>query len=184
MRVATLLVFALMVISAATVSAQTTPFIGVYFDNTWQTESTMAPGCPGIGTVDTLYVAITNANAFISGVEFAINYPPEVTFVSDLWTQPVTIGNTQSGISMGYGTPQNGFSTVQICGVLVTWNCDTCPYTNIPMPVTANPNTGFLGYTDFPNYNQFPAVGLLSYICATIATEESTWGKVKALYGE
>jgi len=184
MRVATLLVFALMVISAATVSAQTTPFIGVYFDNTWQTESTMFPGCPGVDVFDTLYVAITNTNTFISGVEFAVNYPPELLWISDLWVQPVTVGNTQSGISMGWATPQNGFSTVQICGVLVQWKCNTCPTTNIPMPVGPNPFTTFIGYTDFPNFAQFPAVGLTSLICATIATEESTWGKVKALYGE
>ncbi|UCH84224.1 MAG: hypothetical protein JSW50_00625, partial [Candidatus Latescibacterota bacterium] len=100
MRFATLLVFALMVISAATVSAQTTPFIGVYFDNTWQTESTLAPGCPGIGAIDTLYVALTNANTFVTGVEFAINYPPEVTHIADVGTPPVTVGTTPMGISM------------------------------------------------------------------------------------
>jgi len=182
MRVATLLVFVLMVISAATVSAQT-PYIAVYFDNTYQVESTVAPGgCLGIGTLDTLYIALSNANAFVSGVEFAVNYPPEINWVADLGTQPVTIGNTQSGISMGWSTPQNGFGTVFICGVLVQWQCDTCPGTDIPMPVVANPNTLFLGFTDFPNFNQYPAAGLTSLICATVPAEETTWGKVKALY--
>ncbi|UCH84510.1 MAG: hypothetical protein JSW50_02115, partial [Candidatus Latescibacterota bacterium] len=88
------------------------------------------------------------------------------------------------GISMGYASPLNGFSTLQVCKVYVMWNCDTCPSTNIPMPVVKNPSTNFLGYTDFPNFVPFNAVGLTSLICATIATEESTWGKVKALYGE
>ena len=185
MRVATLLVFVLMVFSAVTVSAQTTPYIAVYFDNTYQTESTINPGgCAGIGTLDTLYIALSNSNAWVSGVEFAVNYPPELLFLSDLWTQPVTAGNTQSGISMGWATPQNGFGTMFICGVMVQWQCDYCPGENIPMPVVDNPNTLFLGFTDFPNYQLFPAVGLTSLICATVATEESTWGKVKALYGE
>ena len=178
--------FALMLImlSSSVTSAQT-PFIAVYFDNTYQTEATVFPGgCPGIGVLDTLYVAITNANAFLSGVEFAVNYPPEITWVADLGTQPVTIGNTQSGISMGWATPQNGFSTVRICGVLVQWQCNTCPAANIPVPVVPNPNTLFLGYTDFPAFNPFPAVGLTSLICATVPAEETTWGKVKALYGE
>jgi hypothetical protein len=182
MRVATLLVFVLMVFSAVAVSAQA-PFIAVYFDNTFQTEATINPGgCPGVGTIDTLYIAITNANSFVSGVDFAVNYPPELFFISDMWTQPVTVGTTQNGISMGWGSPQNGFSTVFICGVLVQWMCDTCPSANIPVPVVTNPNTLFLGYTDFPSFNQFPAVGLTSLICATVATEESTWGKVKSLY--
>lgn len=182
MRVATLLVFVLMVISAATVSAQT-PYIAVYFDNTYQVESTVAPGgCPGVGTLDTLYIALTNANAFVSGVDFAVNYPPEIFPISDLWTQPVTIGNTWNGITMGWSTPQNGFGTVFICGVLVQWQCSECAGTNIPMPVVTNPNTLYLGYTDFPNFNQFPATGLTSLICATVPAEETTWGKVKALY--
>ena len=84
MRVATLLVFVMVVLSAATVSAQT-PFIAVYFDNTFQTESTINPGgCPGIGTLDTLYIAMTNANVFVSGVDFAVNYPPELNWISDI----------------------------------------------------------------------------------------------------
>ena len=176
--------FALMLImlSFGITSAQT-PFVAVYFDNTWQTEATVFPGgCAGIGVLDTLYIALTNANTFVSGVEFAVNYPPELMFLGDLWTQPVTVGNTQSGISMGWATPQNGFGTVFICGVLVMWQCDTCPSTDIPMPVLVNPSTAFLGFTDFPNFAQFPAAGLTSLICATIPVEESTWGKVKSLY--
>ena len=97
MRVATLLVFVMVVLSAATVSAQT-PFIAVYFDNTFQTESTINPGgCPGIGTLDTLYIAMTNSNVFVSGVDFAVNYPPELNWISDMWVQPVTVGNTDAG---------------------------------------------------------------------------------------
>jgi hypothetical protein len=182
MRVATLLVFVLMVISAAAVSAQT-PFIAVYFDNSYQVESTVNPGgCPGFGVIDTLYIAMTNANSLVSGVEFSVNYPPELFFLADMGTPPVTIGTTQSGISMGWATPQNGFGTILICSVLVQWQCTTCPSANIPLPVLIHPNTAFLGYTDFPNFAQFPATGLTSLICATVATEETTWGKVKALY--
>lgn len=187
MRVATLLVFVLMVISAVTVSAQT-PFIAVYFDDSYQTESTIAPGgCPGVGVLDTLYIALTNANAWVSGVEFAVDYPPQITHMADLGTQPVTVGTTPTGISMGWGTPQNGYSTVPICAVMVLWNCDACPADpgdGIPMVVLPNPATNFLGYTDFPNFVPFNAVGLTSYVCATVPTEDTTWGKVKALYGE
>jgi hypothetical protein len=168
--------------SVVVVSAQTSPFIAVYFDQAYQTEAKNP--CPGIGVFDNLYIALVNANVFVSGVEFAVNYPPQLTWVADLNTPPVTVGNTPNGISMGFALPQNGFSALEVCQVLVMWNCDGCSVFNVPVVVTANPNTGFLGFTDFPNYSLFPAVGLTSLICATVPTEETTWGKVKSLYGE
>ena len=58
------------------------------------------------------------------------------------------------------------------------------PYLNNVVKVVANPVTGFLGVTDFPQYNLIPGVGLTSYICATVPAEETSWGQVKALYGE
>jgi hypothetical protein len=124
MRVATLLVFVMVVLSAAAVHAQTTPFIAVYFDNTYQTEATINPGgCPGFGVLDTLYFALTNANTFVSGVEFAVNYPPVLNFISDINVPAsVVLGNSQSGISLGFGsTHANGFSTVILGSALVTW---------------------------------------------------------------
>ena len=172
-----------LVLSVGIASAQTTPFIAVYFDRTFQIEDQNP--CPGVGVVDTLYVELVNADVFVTGVEFAVNYPPEMTWMADLNTQPVTVGATPSGFSMGWGTPQNGFGVaLDVCQVLVIWNCDGCAVTDVPIVVTTHPSTGFIGFTDFPNFNQFPAVGMTSLICATVPTEETTWGQIKSLYGE
>ncbi|UCH84512.1 MAG: hypothetical protein JSW50_02125 [Candidatus Latescibacterota bacterium] len=176
----------LLVLCVGIASAQI-PFIGVYFDNTWQAEATMACQCPPDGTIDTLYIALTNANTFVTGVEFKVNYPAVAfSYLGDIWTQPVTVGTTATGISMGWPNPQNGFTTIPICGVIIVWNCGgCCPQTDIPLSVVTNPNTTFLGFTDFPNFLPVPAVGLTSTICAcSIPVEESTWGKVKSLYQE
>ncbi|UCG53443.1 MAG: hypothetical protein JSW58_07775 [Candidatus Latescibacterota bacterium] len=187
MRTATLIVFVLMVLSAVTVSAQTTPYIAVYFDQTYTTEALIPPpgqSCPGVGPgfPGKLYIALSNANMFVVGVEFAVAYPPEIVHVADFDTQPVTIGNTASGLSMAWANPQNGFSAVYICGVDFFWNCDGCTSTDIPMPVVVHPVSGVIEWVDFPGYVNHPAVGLTSLICATIPAEETTWGKVKALY--
>jgi hypothetical protein len=180
MRIATLVVVALMATVVA-VSAQT-PYIAVYFDQ-YLTQETK--DCPG-PMVDNWYVAAKNFNAFLTGAEFAIEYPAAVSWLADLNKPPVSVGATPTGISMGFALPQNGFFDVFLCNVQVFWNCSACaePFLNNAVKVVANPATGFLGVTDFPQYNAIPCVGLTSYICATVPAEETSWGQVKALYGE
>lgn len=181
MRIATLVVVALLA-TAVAVGAQT-PYIAVYFDqyHTQETET-----CQGIGNLDTWYVAAVDFNVFITGAEFAIQYPPAVIHLADVNTPPVTIGNTLTGVSMGWPLPQNGYGLLSVCQVQVFWNCDYCvaPFLNNAVRVVAHPVTGFLGVTDFPNFNLVPGIGLTALICATVPVEDTTWGQVKALYGE
>jgi len=181
MRIATLVVVALMATVVA-VSAQT-PYIAVYFDQYLTQETTV---CPGVGVTGTWYVAAKNFNAFLTGAEFAIQYPPAVTWLADLNKPAASIGSTPSGISMGFALPQNGFFPVLLCTPQVFWMCDACvePYLNNVVRVVANPLTSFLGVTDYPQYNTIPCVGLTAYVCASVPAEETSWGQVKALYVE
>ena len=186
MRIATWVVLAL-VVSVTAVSAQT-PYIAVYFNDALTQEgllATAAESCPGLNVPGELFIAFSNANAWVSAVEFAVDYPPQIVHLADADTQPVTVGQTPNGLSMGWSTPQNGFlSAIFVCRVIFLWNCDGCQATKVPIVVVPHPATNFLGYTDFPNFNQFPAVGLTALFCATVPTEDTTWGQVKALYGE
>jgi hypothetical protein len=171
--------------SAVTVSAQTTPYIAVYFDQTFTTDALVPPpgqSCPGIGVPGKLYLALSNANMFVTGVEFAVDYPPEIIVGGEFDLQPVTIGTTATGFSMAWANPQNGFQAVYICGVNFIWNCANCATTNIPITVVKHPISDVIEWVDFPGFVNHPAVGLTSLICATIPTEDTTWGKVKALY--
>jgi hypothetical protein len=183
--------FALMLImlSVSVTSAQI-PFVAVYFDHAFQTEaSPVAPNpCPGLGVLDTLYIAATNFNAFLSGLEFAVSYPPSIMWLNDFdFTTPtngaITLGATPTGISVGWSMPRNGFFTVDVGKVLILWQCEQCIQSNQPIVVTghplfaANPRA-----TDFPYYQLIDGVGLTSLICVTVPVEESTWGKVKSLY--
>jgi hypothetical protein len=177
--------FALTVVVIGAASAQI-PFIAVYFDQYYSVEALPPPPCadpcPGIGVIDYAWIALVNANRFVTGVDFAVNYPPEMIWLADLDTQPVLIGSTPTGFSMGWGLPQNGFAPVPICKVKFMWNCAGCPAPNIPVKVVANPNTGDLAFTDFPSFAIYPAVGLTALICACVPAEETTWGQVKALF--
>ncbi len=186
--------FALMLImlSFSLTSAQI-PFVAVYFDHAFQTEaSPVAPNpCPGLGVLDTLYIGATNFNANLSGLEFAVSYPPSIGWILDFdfstASHPATkLGNTPTGTSIGWAIPQNGFFTVDVGKVLIQWQCEECdPVFDQPIVVTGHPL--FAPYpraTDFPGYQFINGVGLTSLICATIPVEESTWGKVKSLYSE
>jgi hypothetical protein len=181
MRIATLVVVALMATSVV-VSAQT-PYIAVYFDAGLSQES---KDCPG-SMPDVLHVAAINFNQFVIGAEFAIQYPPAMLFMGDLNTPPVTIGNTQTGISMGWPLPLNGFAPIELCQVSIFWQCAGCDqaYWDNPIRVVPNPNTNFLGMVNFPQNDLVPSGGLTAIVCPhSVPTEETTWGQVKALYGE
>lgn len=182
MRIATL-VCALLIVTAVAVSAQT-PYIAVYFNSGFSQE---AKDCPGVGVIDTWYVAAVNFNMFLLGADFKVEYPPAVTWVADLQVWTVFMGTTPAGYSVGFPVPQNGFSPVLLVKPMVVWNCAECmdPWNNNQVKVVANPATGDLAGVDYPGFNLVPAAGLTALICPLpIATEQTTWGQVKAVYGE
>jgi len=82
MRIATLVVAALL--ATVVVASAQSPYIAVYFDP-YHTQETK--DCPGL-VHDTWYVAAVNFNVFITGTEFAIEYPPAVVAVRSAWHQP------------------------------------------------------------------------------------------------
>lgn len=184
MRIATTVVFALCLVAVigATVASAQTPFIAVYFDEKFTSQQ---KDCPG-PVADQLYVVLSNANTFVSGAEYSVTYPGSMTFLADTNLPPVAIGSTPSGLALGYALPQNGFFAVLLHTVSIFWNCSDCSVTNDPIVVQPSPlnPSGKVQFTDWPNFDLVDALGLTSQVCATVATEESTWGQVKALYSE
>jgi hypothetical protein len=185
MRIATTVVLTLVVLAlvGASVASAQTPFIAVYFDENFTSQT---KDCPGNGIPETLYVVLSNANSFVSGAEYRIAYPASMLFLADTNTPPVSIGGTPTGISLGFNLPQNGFFAVLLHTVSIFWNCSDCAVLNDPIQVFPHPlnPSGNIQYTDWPNFDLFNAIGLTSQVCPTVATEETTWGQVKALYSE
>jgi hypothetical protein len=173
----------LVAFAAVSVQAQTTPTVGVYFD---QAYTVMQKPCAGPNVMDYAYVVAYNFNAFLSGIEYMISYPPSVTWVADLDIPAATIGNTTTGISMGFATPRNGFGPVLIHRVAFLWQCMGCDATNEddPFVVLPHPEFGFVRATDFPDFEFINGVGMTSLVCATVPVNETTWGKIKSLYEE
>jgi hypothetical protein len=110
------------------------------------------------------------------------------TFLSDTNMFPVTIGNSQSGVSIGYGTCRSGSIHVQTISYFtqgLTPAC--CRYYVIPDP---NAVSGTIDTVDC-NSTIVAASTIRTVINATTAcpcgeptAEESTWGQVKTLYDE
>jgi hypothetical protein len=177
---AALTIFAVGMGLVADIHAQT-PYVAVYFDVPL---TRMDEDCPSGGGVDSAFVVARNFNAFIVGIEYSINYGMMVSWISDYWTPPVTIGTTPTGISEGFALPQNAFGALVVTKILFQWNCDGCTVTDDPIIVSPHPLTGFVRAVEYPTYDFIDAVGMTSLICPTVPVEETSWGQIKSLYSE
>ncbi len=164
---------------ASNLAAQ--PNVGAYFCGSG-TELQDQQVCQGVGVIDTLCVVVQNPGCATGNIEFAISYPPSITWLMDFDTQ-LAVGTTPTGFQMFWPADQPP-GQVFVCHVLIRWNCDSCiPPGNEPMQVIPHPGTGFLGSTSCgPLQILVPMTGLTSVVCPTVPVHETTWGQVKALY--
>ena len=139
------------------------------------------------------YVVAVNFNAFISAVEYIVEYPPsgDMQWLSDIPVNEnqLNIGNTSAGVASAWSLPLDCFQPTVIMRVLYDWNrCGNCDNLNNqyqPIIVGADPISGQLRFVRWPDNAEFQAIGMLSLVCDTTnppAVEETTWGHVKALY--
>jgi hypothetical protein len=182
-----LVVFSALVILAlgtSIVSAQPIPNVQVYFTSEWGTHGiTAIEECPGVGVLDTVYVVASNFNMWMSAAEYMVEYPPEVIHLADN-TGGIDIGASDTGIATSWPLPQNAFVPFAVNAVTIMYNCVGCPRTDIPINVVPNPASisGQVQAVRWPDNSLITAVGMLSLICPTVPVEETSWGKIKALY--
>ena len=150
------LVVVVLIASYSSAGAQE-PEFNVYFDEALTVTSM---DCPGLG-LDTLYVALENANASVNGAQFKVNLPTSLTWIADLGTPPSTIGTTVTGIAMGWSPPSNGFFPVLLAKMLVRWNCLNCQPSDYGLiELVGHPALGDeLAFTEYPNGNKVYGVG-------------------------
>lgn len=168
---------------AVSASAQV-PNVQVYFDPAYSnTQTNCMPAGP-----DTWYVVMNNWNMFVAGVDFSVIYPPAVFWTGDALPDPATmasLGNSPTGVAVAWNLPQNGFGPLLALKLNVFWGM--CDCNAGPQPVRVGGYTPF-GKTEpsavqWPLYNEVSGIGMTSLICpGAIATDNKTWGGVKALY--
>ncbi|MHC4181681.1 MAG: hypothetical protein ACYSWU_29685, partial [Planctomycetota bacterium] len=138
--------------------------------------------CPPGGGLDSVFVVAQEFGSLITGLELAVNFPGTMIWLADVGTPPVTFGDSQAGISMGFPAPEDGFGRFAAYKIMFNWNCTGCGTTDDPAVVVPHPVSGFVGATGFPAFQPISAVGMTSLVCATVPVEDTTWGRVKALY--
>lgn len=190
-------VFAVAIISLGALSASAqVPNIAIYFDDLLHEQQGYCED-HFVGHVDSLNVVMLNFNSFISTVEFGTDFygEPLVDYLADLHVPSATLwlgnsyidgpGGAIDGVTITYQIPQNAFDPFVCMKLLVQWKCDSCVgQTAQPIAVVPHEGTGDIIAIEWQTFRIIDAVGFTSQVCpGEVSTEESSWGRVKALYG-
>jgi hypothetical protein len=195
-RVAVISVSFLIIIVAACPASSQTPYLQIYFDSDLSELCANCPNAPSGSVLDTLYIVAIGFDAYISAIEYSVDYTSNLVWFAD-FTTGLNIGDTPSGIATAWPTPQNAYSPFIVAEVLVIWLCDACiPPFNTALCPNAHPSTGYIRATTWPNLNYIYATNRAACICPTscvvpspctcpdspIPVETTTWGQIKAIY--
>ena len=180
---AVVLAVAVLGFTAYTADAQVAN-VQVYFDaNFTQTQAI----CGGVGIPQDLFVVANNFGMFMSAIEYKVVLPPSLFYIAEVTTAPVIVGNALAGVAMSWAVPQDAFGALGVSRIIATWQCNDCAFDLVadePIVVVPHPISGLVRAVRWPDNTLFNAFGLTSIVCADVVpTEETNWGKVKALYG-
>ena len=144
---------------------------------------------PDSGPQTTMYYVVHVNTTGAMAVAYTASKPTcsTATWLADNNVFTVTIGNSQTGVAMGYGTCLVGSFHVQTIVYFtdgLTPNC--CKY-----PVLKHPGEGRIAAVDCNQNYWIPdptgGVGIirpLPHCNCDVPAEDTTWGRVKSLYSE
>jgi hypothetical protein len=133
--------------------------------------------------IDSLYVVAHNFNMSMSSIEYRIDYSPQLEFIFDLVGYTASIeGTSSAGIKISFSPPMEAGRTQLVEIVLFYWLCQGCIYTDVPVLVSPHPISGKIQAQRSPDGAMIEAVGMTSLVCPTIPVEDTSWGRIKALY--
>ena len=130
-----------------------TPTVNIYFDEalTVQSVDRLSPG------QHTLYVVAENFDAYLTAIEYKIDYPAGMTWMRDVDLPVVKIGATPDGIAQAWGTPIDAFAPVVIAKAVVRW--EPANESRGVLAVKPHPKTGFIRATAAPDHRIIQAKG-------------------------
>ena len=156
-------------------SLAATPTVTVYFDEdlTMRSIDLDEPG-----TV-TLYVVAEGFDARLTAIEYKIDFPAGLTWVSDIDVTPIKIGTTAMGITQAWQDPLNASNRVVVGKALAKW--DPAAGSAGEVVVSAHPVFGSVRATVAPDHRIVQAQGEISH--GRPAKGASASSSVPVLYG-
>jgi hypothetical protein len=156
--------------------------IGMFADAAG-TNCNLPDAVPGLTVYYVVHVNTPGATA----CEFFAPKPTCVlaTYLSDASVFPVTVGTSQTGVSIGYGMCLAGPINVLKLNFFTMGTTGPCCY----FPILPHPVNGGPWMVDCAN-TQRPATGGKGIVHAmptcqcNVPAEDTTWGQVKSLYSE
>ncbi|MEJ2722725.1 MAG: hypothetical protein P8181_16545 [bacterium] len=178
-----LLGIAVVALGAGAAAAQQGGSIGIFAD-TQGNDCDIFDNAVGLRTYYVCHVYTAGATAS----QFSAPKPSCMlaSWLSDTAVFPVTIGNSQSGVAIGYGSCQVGPIHILSINFFCQGLTPLCCY----YPVLPDPSnvSGNIEVVDCDN-NLLMGTGFISVVnpdqsccCHCTPADESTWGKVKSLY--
>jgi hypothetical protein len=186
-----LMVALLLVAAVSSVASAQEPFIGIYADDA--AVLCQAPVSVYVSTPVYLFAVLPASIPGITACEFRIDNMPTAAMALTTfnWNTPLVIGNADYGIALAFAPAlpgPNAFLGSISFFPLMAWDPD------FRMEIMASNDSGNLVVVDL-DYNEVPAepghfftfncTGGLPGGCDCfigVATEDATWGQIKALY--
>lgn len=168
----------LLVLGASAAFAQTNGSIGIFADN--QGNSYNLPGSSG-----TNYYYFLHVNAIgATGSQWAAPHPACMvgSRLADMPVFSVNLGNTEAGVTIGYGTCRTGTFHIMTTLYYVTSATECCFWRVVPDPYVES------GRIEIPDcdFNLTYGAGYTGVINANATCEgnvdDTSWGRLKAVY--
>jgi len=135
-----------------------TPTVTVYFDENLTMRS-LDLGEPGMVT---LYIVAEGFNSRVSAIEYKVDYPAGLTWVSDVDVPPVRIGTTAEGITQAWQHPIDASDRVVIATATARW--DPSLGSGGEVTVSPHPIFGWVRAAVAPDFRIVEADGEISQV--------------------
>ncbi|HEX6790240.1 MAG TPA: hypothetical protein VF247_02930 [Candidatus Krumholzibacteria bacterium] len=117
---------------------------------------------------------------FTTGVRFRIE-PPAGTSIAAFTTPYITIGSLDTDMSLAFGQCIDNTGSISLGTITANWTAGTA-WVRPALGQTIIMKTD-CNFNELPIYGCYAFIGTPGLCCEDIiATESSTWGKVKSLY--
>jgi hypothetical protein len=156
--------------------------IGLFADPAG-TNCNLADVIPGMTVYYVVHVNTPGATA----CEFSAPKPACVAamYLSDASVYPVTVGNSQTGVSIGYGLCLGGpINVLKLNYFTQGTTLPCCRFPVLPHPVNGGPWMVDCANTQLPATGGQGIVNANATCQCNVPAEDTTWGQVKSLYGE